>query len=507
MEKNIKKHIISNPKLSFYMNKWNNIEQKNINLNKYQYIYDYQQKIFGKNNQYQLCNEVYYFEFQNSDDFVLVGIPKRIHDIILSNVKDKWIFYNIYNTHYNGSKQLVTYYDMEKKISNINKNNKVINWIWFRKPNFKLNTIVFKRVFTWFDSNPDFSFIFWTNMKDITELSDFLSECDKNLVKIFLEKTNIKYNENILQIVNNFYRKNLLNIKNIDIFLKIYNSNNKHDIIYKTDYLRYIIIYEYGGIYVDFNDCICLEPIKYVLHFHEKELLFAKDSGIKTKIDYNNYFIYSNVNNQNLLEYIKKSLGFFPEIYNFITDKLFIKKQIEIFYNILSDIKESKSINYINYKKKLLEEFLLLTYFSIEIKDNLVQFILKNDIIQKILDKYLNYIIEYEENIINIIDDIKNNVPIRNEINIDFVKEFFEYHYENFIGDYIFINTTIYVHFIINVINIPLFCKTYLNINVNTIDNCYLLKHMSYLSFIGHLYDNTCFGNEKKYDIIDDIIP
>jgi len=505
--RNIKNDILKNSKMTFYINKWQLIDPNNINTNKYNFIYDYSQKIFGKNNNnYKINKELYYFEFKNSNEFILIAFPKKNYDIMIENIKKLWLFYNIYGTHYFGSKQLIPYYDIQNKINNIDKNNMVINWIWFRKPGFTLDNIVLKRVATWFDLNPDFKFIFWTNINNEKELNEFLSNCDKQYIELFLSKTIIKYNNELLNFVNVFFRKYLLKIKDVKLLLDTFYRNEKYDIIYKTDYLRYMIIYEYGGIYVDFNDCICLEPMTIFIYFHEKDLIFGKDSSINNKIDINNYFIYSKKNNQNLLNYITKSLEFFPKIYNFITDKTFIKSQLNIFYNIINDIKNNKQIDYNVYKKKYLEHFLLLTYFDIDLKDNIVVFIKNNDIVKNLLNKYLDYVVEYEENISNIIYDIKNNMPIRNKIDDEFIHNFFDYHYNNHLEDFIFMNTSLYLNIIIGIINIPHFCKNYLKIDINTIDSCYLLKHMSFLSFIGHLYDNTCYGNEKKYISTDELI-
>ena len=504
-ELNIKNEILKNKKISFYVNKWSFVNPNEIFPQKYKYIYDYSKKIFGNVNEYIIDNNLYFFEFKNSKDFILVAFPKKYYDVMTNKIKNSWLFYNIYNTHYFGSKQLVTCYDIQKKINNLNKDEQNINWIWFRKTNFKLSNVILKRVSTWFDINPNFKFILWTNINNEEELNDFLSECDINYKNIFLSKTIIKYNHEILYLVNSFYKKNLLKIKDSKILLDIFYTNETHDIIYKTDYLRYIIIYEYGGFYVDFNDCICLEPLEYFLLFHEKDLIFGKDSSSQEKIDFNNYFIYSKKNNNNLLNYMLKSTSFFPQIYNFIIDKEIIKIQIDIFYNIIDDIKNNKLIDYQLYKKKYIEKFLQLTYFDIDIKDNLVNFIKNNNIILLLLTKYLEYVVEYEENITIILNNIKNNHIINNNINVDFIHKFFDYHFENNIKDFIFINTGIYLHNIIGIINIPFFCKTYLKIDIDTIDSCYLLKHMSYLSFIGHLYDNTCYGNEKNYSNSDDL--
>jgi hypothetical protein len=117
-----------------------------------------------------------------------------------------------------------------------------------------------------------------------------------------------------------------------------------------------------------------------------------------------------------------------------------------------------------------------------------------------VLNNYLDYVKDYEENIVDIINELNTGTIAQKEsLDIDLLQKFFNYNYENNIADLISINTGIYLDLITSITNIPFYVYKYYKKTVKTLNNCYLLKYMCFLSFVGHLYDNTSFGMERKY--------
>lgn len=506
MNKNLKLEIFKNEKLSFYMNKFKFLNFNYIEINKYHFIYDFDQKIFLSNNiqSYIPKNQfnLLYFELKHTNHYILVIFDNKFYNLLKQPFCDLWLLYNIYGTHYYGSKQLIPFFNIEKKIQSLNKDIFRVHWIWFRKNNFKLNNIVIQRALTWIYNNSDFIFTLWTNINNQNELDDFFSEIDTKILDIFLSKVSIKFNSETINVVYSFYKKYLITIPNLNILIDMFNRNNTSDIIYKTDYLRYILIYNYGGIYIDFNDCICLHPIKYLLSFHENELIFGRDSNDSyNNMDFNNYFIFSKKNNTSLISYIIKSITLLPELYKFISDIKLIDFQIKSFLNILNNLYNHNNITYTSYMKRYLEIFLSIIFTSIELKDSIIQYIKTTNIFYNLTIKYLEYINKFY-NTKDIVYALKNNLEY-NDFDINEIKNIIDEKRKNNFDDFLIINTSIFLNIIISIINIPHFCKNYLKNDVNTIDNCYLLKHMSFLSFIGHLYDNTCYGNNKIYNELD----
>jgi hypothetical protein len=504
----IKTKIISNEKLSFFMGKWKFLKFTEISQDKYKYIYDLAQYKFN-DPKYYLSNNpnVYYFEMRIINDYILFIFEKKYYDIIQPKYRDIWLIYNIYSTHYLKTQQIYKLFEIDHKINDLDKNTFNIHWIWFRKPNFKLPNAIMKRAISWICMNPQFKFNLWTDLQDYNELLDFISELDDIYKELFLkEKIKVVYHKDVLKFINNFMRKQG---KNYGLLIDIFNRKKKHEIIYKTDYLRYMILYELGGIYTDFNDCVCLYPMTLFLTFYENDFIFGRDSAESHKeFDYNNYFIYTKKGNKELLDFMIKSLDNLEQLTLFINDNALIKKSIDLFLNIMTDIKNGE-FNLEKYKNEYLKAFLGTIYMKPEFKDFIIIEIKKRNITNDIFLKYLEYVKDYEENIPDIIESyLKTGKINKYDLDLDLITNFFNYNYENNLDELIFINTGIFLNVIISTTNLPFFIHRTNKTNVKSIDNCYMLKYMTYLSFIGHLYDSTSFGVDKKYDdkdLYDDI--
>jgi hypothetical protein len=504
----IKTKIISNEKISFFMGKWKFLNYNEIDLKKYKYIYDLFQNKFNDQKYYLTNNtNIYYFELRIINEYILYIFEKKYYDIIQPQYRDIWMIYNIYSTHYLKSQQIYKLYEINNKINELDKNTFIIHWIWFRKPKFKLPNAIMKRASSWICINPQFKFILWTDLQDYTELLDFISDIDEDYKELFMkEKIKVIYHKEVIRFINNFMRKQG---KNYTLLLDIFNRKKKHEIIYKTDYLRYMILYEMGGIYTDFNDCICLYPMTLFLTFYENDFIFGRDSSeIHKQFDYNNYFIYTKKENKELLDFMIKSLDNLEQLTLFINDSILIKKAITLFLDIMMDIKKGE-FNLEKYKNEYLKTFLGTIYLKPEFKDFIIIEIKKRNITHEIFIKYLEYIKDYEENISDILEAyIKLGKIGKYDLDIDIISKFFNYNYESNLDEFVFINTSIFLNIIISTTNLPFFIHRTNKTNVKSIDNCYLLKYMTYLSFIGHLYDSTSFGIDKKYDekdLYDDI--
>jgi mannosyltransferase OCH1-like enzyme len=500
---NLKNIIIQNEKICQYMGKWGFINFNEIIKNKYIYIYDFVFNFFGKNNNYDIPinNKLYYFELRIINDYILFIIDKRYYDILLPEYRTDWLIYNIYMAHYMNNKKIIRIYDIENKKLLVSKANKIIHWIWFRKDGYKLHNLIMRRAYSWIVLNPDFTFYFWTDINDEDELNDFISELQLEYKQLFLsKKINIIYNKDLLYLVKQFFKRNNIGNK---ILVDMFCRKNKYEIIYKTDYIRYIILHEFGGIYTDFNDCICLYPMNLFLTIYENDFIFGRDSDEEhKKYDYNNYFIYTKKNNKNLLEYTINSLKLLPKLIKFITELSLIQSQIKIFLIIMKEIKNNDiSITFLDKLKKIyIEDFLKITYLDMEFKDNIIVNLKNKNIPLIILQKYLDFVKDYEENIIDIINELKTGIITKKEsLNIELLEKFLNYNFETNIDDLLSINTGMYLDLITSITNIPFYVYKYYKTTVKTLNNCYLLKYMCFLSFIGHLYDNTSFGIERNY--------
>jgi hypothetical protein len=151
-------------------------------------------------------------------------------------------------------------------------------------------------------------------------------------------------------------------------------------------------------------------------------------------------------------------------------------------------------------KKHYIEDFLKITYLDIEFKDNIIVNLKNKNMAMLVLSNYLDYVKDYEENISDIIAEMNSgNITQKESLDIELLEKFLNYNFETNTADLISINTGIYLDLITSITNIPFYVYKYYKTTVKTLNNCYLLKYMCYLSFVGHLYDNTSFGMERKY--------
>jgi hypothetical protein len=185
---------------------------------------------------------------------------------------------------------------------------KKIHWIWYRKQNSKFPKICGRRVYTWLFLNPEIKPILWTDINNKEELEDFLSDQDQIVYDLMISRINIIYKEELLNFIE---ESNYKEIK--EIFLPLFDRWLPEDMMVKTDVVRCMILYKYGGFYSDFNDTICLIPLRYVFKRLDK-LIIGSDTD---KWDANNYFMYSPPMDKELLKILNIQLENAKHVLNF----------------------------------------------------------------------------------------------------------------------------------------------------------------------------------------------
>jgi hypothetical protein len=163
-------------------------------------------------------------------------------------------------------------YDQE--ISKINYIPLNIHFIWLKKNNdSKFVTGYYK---SWLNNHPNHKIYFWTDY-NINEIPEEILN-NKQII--------VKYKEDIFKLFNK-YKNDFKNA--IDIFFKIQFLGGKSDI------LRYLILYDIGGLYVDINDFECFKSTEQLFYQYDfvvgAETCFA---DVEDLIFINNAFIMSN---------------------------------------------------------------------------------------------------------------------------------------------------------------------------------------------------------------------
>lgn len=198
-----------------------------------------------------------------------------------------------------------------------------IHWIWYRKKNSKFSKVCGYRVYTWIRMNPELSPILWTDMENESEFEDFISD-QEQYIKDSFKKIKVMYKHELINFINNIYNSDF-NIPKNDL-LKLFDRWQPEDMMVKTDVVRTLILYHFGGFYSDFNDTICFIPLRYVFQ-NLNQLIIGSDTN---KWDANNYFMYSPKGNEELLKIIKVQLANISNVLNFHREASKICKQVLI---------------------------------------------------------------------------------------------------------------------------------------------------------------------------------
>lgn len=176
----------------------------------------------------------------------------------------------------------------------------LLHWVWFRKGDWKVPEKVFNRLDTWFQMNEagDVEFHLWSNLQDVTDVDDFLSLLSPAQKERFLSRTRVHLLSDTLAVVRESHVKSDATIRfDIDAFASLI-QNPEHDNNYAlffllVDLLRIFIVMRHPGFYADFNDCICLFPLKWLLASGKVQTVFLMDHEQKGMGDAaNNYFFY-----------------------------------------------------------------------------------------------------------------------------------------------------------------------------------------------------------------------
>jgi hypothetical protein len=185
-----------------------------------------------------------------NNNFILVNMP-TIMDMMELHYK----YYNLYN----------------QKISTKNYIPLNIHFIWLKKNNDSKFVLGYYK--TWLNNHPKHKIYIWTNFDIIPE------ELFNN------DKIIIKYQADILKLLKKY--KNDFNNA-----IKTYFTINL--LGGKSDILRYLILYDIGGLYVDINDFECFKSTEQLFYQYEfvtgSETCFAESDDL---IFINNAFIMS----------------------------------------------------------------------------------------------------------------------------------------------------------------------------------------------------------------------
>jgi hypothetical protein len=168
-----------------------------------------------------------------------------------------------------------------------------INWVWFRRAGYRLTQEIMERATSWIIVNPDCRFHLWTDIPNHEQLDDFLSLLKPEWRERFVSKVTIHMANETNEIVETVLTE--LTDKETEESIALLRSEfgcpERQARVYKTDFARLFILYKRGGVYADFNDLLCLAPIRDLMAIYGID----KPLGVTDLADLNhasNYFMY-----------------------------------------------------------------------------------------------------------------------------------------------------------------------------------------------------------------------
>jgi hypothetical protein len=173
-----------------------------------------------------------------------------------------------------------------------------MNWVWFRKPGYKLTSAIMNNAQSWIDHNPEMKFVLWTDLENEQELSEFLENIkDVQQQQFTSGRIKVKYLSDVLAFVKDYVAayKDKDAIKDFDSksFIDLIETRQyDRTLIAKTDFLRAMILHHFGGFYSDFNDCHCMIPIRYWFQELYKKQAFLLPCDTFNEAHISNFFMY-----------------------------------------------------------------------------------------------------------------------------------------------------------------------------------------------------------------------
>lgn len=298
------------------------------------------------NKDYDLCRLIR--TLKNRDDLVLfrLSYPNKygiLNNLLMIIDSDEWDdLSELQREHYitiNAYINLVLRKNKHRSWHDIDSapplTGKALNWVWFRKPGYKLSDTILNNMNSWIQFNPELTFNLWTDISDEDELNDFISnvkdEWPHNTIQV-------KYLSDTLSFIKTYFETYTYELSQIPDFdtesfyenvaERVYNRT----LIAKTDFLRAMILHYYGGFYTDMNDCECFIPMRYWfrdLVTSKQELILPCDTFTEAQIS--NYFMYVPKGSKQFERLHLKTLPGFKGIHKCFIDPTTPKKIADIY--------------------------------------------------------------------------------------------------------------------------------------------------------------------------------
>lgn len=219
--------------------------------------------------------------------------------------------------------ETVTWISADEKLAMISRlPDPDIHWVWFRKPGYHLTQEIVERATSWIALNPGSKFHLWTDIPTTTDVDDFLIKIKPDWLERFKAATTIHLRDETYGIMESVMSAIECEetAEGLRILKAEFDSPERQARVFKTDFFRLFVLWHQGGIYTDFNDLLCLAPIKEAMAIYGME----QPLGVTDLYDLNhasNYFMYCPARDSHWMYIMKEMVKHFKYLIRMIRDE------------------------------------------------------------------------------------------------------------------------------------------------------------------------------------------
>lgn len=196
-----------------------------------------------------------------------------------------------------------------------------IHWVWFRKPGYFLTQEIIERATSWIALNPASKFHLWTDIPTEADVDDFLKNIKPDWCRRFRNATTIHLQHETNHIMETVLQtlETAETAEGMRLLRAEFASAERQSRVYKTDFFRLFVLWYCGGVYADFNDLLCLGPMKEALAIYDID----QPLGVTDLYDLNhasNYFMYCPAKHDGWLNMMKEMVKHFEFLIRLVRD-------------------------------------------------------------------------------------------------------------------------------------------------------------------------------------------
>ena len=415
-----------------------------------------------------------------------------------------------------------------------------IHWVWFRRtPTWRLDEEIVLRAASWIELNPGYTFHLWTNLADAAELTDFLADLPADPRERYFvseggppegtaegshrvtgkggppggaaegshrvtdeggagkakataptTKIQVHFADEFRKTVFDWLATNV-NAETQAVFADVWASKERQNTVMKTDYTRNILLAVHGGIYTDFNDLVCMEPIEPFLEAHAGNFTGVTDNTSDNNAS--NYFMYAGKDNTEWCDIVRRCTETLPAIY----ETIYSAEALAAARDLLQSIVDGRSLDLTTAQTVLDTCSIGSSHSRIQTKHFLytvcmaLEFALGRDsaaggMIRGFLQPNTHNRMKasFQMEVVSLLTSLRAEVA---PFLVDGEGS------ERFATWWRFARTDMYLNPIMHSTNLPIYCREQ-KIPIWMPPYSYLLRYACLLSFVGHLGDGSSYG-------------